>query len=504
MVIPASTPPFLSTIPAGPIFTATWSANCSTTPAAADTSLSGSDTGTTAATAAVSGVSMHKLSADKTVAGSSRPFLGDDGSLPSAASSSLSSPSSAILTTIASPPSHRPLLFPSSLSSVSLIHHPPNSLVVHPHALSCSSHAMMAPSVPTHRRHLPTSHIFSLYCMSYRVASPPLRSRLLRVLFGCPSTLLFRSSHFIARVPSLPLLSFPHSAPHPTPPSPSSVCASLPLPFTVVSSTGSSSPTSIRLILPLSPMCTSRDPASPSSTDNDDGEYLFVLQPETVFAYPGTPAPWVGFLVSNAAPSFLRALFLYPLSCVHLHPVPSVARSLFSREGSADERARRCRIRTVRGVLVSRSPPLSSLWRLPSLFIYPRPPLPLAFLVLSSPRSMIACLHLFPFPTTSAPSSLAVRVNPPPPPHPPPCPRPAPPSSPDEVFRAYAATHTTPASERDGHTRRYLAAGSRRADVFAAGFHGESSESERVKMTPRARGNARAAGRYLCERRSGL
>ncbi|KAJ7128033.1 hypothetical protein C8R44DRAFT_873798 [Mycena epipterygia] len=60
--------PFLSTIPAGPVFLATWSANSSTTPAAADTSLSGSDTGTTAVSAAVSAVSTHKLSADKTAA----------------------------------------------------------------------------------------------------------------------------------------------------------------------------------------------------------------------------------------------------------------------------------------------------------------------------------------------------------------------------------------------------------------------------------------------------
>ncbi|KAJ7127991.1 hypothetical protein C8R44DRAFT_873760 [Mycena epipterygia] len=54
------------TIPAGPVFLVTWSANSSTTPA--DTSLSGSDTGTTAVSAAVSAVSTPKLSAGKTAA----------------------------------------------------------------------------------------------------------------------------------------------------------------------------------------------------------------------------------------------------------------------------------------------------------------------------------------------------------------------------------------------------------------------------------------------------
>ncbi|KAJ7128035.1 hypothetical protein C8R44DRAFT_873800 [Mycena epipterygia] len=60
------------------------------------------------------------------------------------------------------------------------------------------------------------------------------------------------------------------------------------------------------------------------------------------------------------------------------------------------------------------------------------------------------------------------------------------------------------------HPRRVdvFVAGFRRAAFFAAGFRTESEESlphsERVKMTPRARGNARAAGRRLCERRSGL
>ncbi|KAJ7096047.1 hypothetical protein C8R44DRAFT_889776 [Mycena epipterygia] len=59
MVVPASMPPFLSTIPAGPVFTATCSASSSNTPAAADTSLSGSDMDTTAFTSTVSGVWMQ-------------------------------------------------------------------------------------------------------------------------------------------------------------------------------------------------------------------------------------------------------------------------------------------------------------------------------------------------------------------------------------------------------------------------------------------------------------
>ncbi|KAJ7717784.1 hypothetical protein B0H16DRAFT_1475884 [Mycena metata] len=72
MVVPAGTPPFLSTIPAGPVFTATYAAPASGVPAAADLS-GGSSTGGT--TTVVSGVSSHSLSAGKKAAAVLLPLL---------------------------------------------------------------------------------------------------------------------------------------------------------------------------------------------------------------------------------------------------------------------------------------------------------------------------------------------------------------------------------------------------------------------------------------------
>ncbi|KAJ7451086.1 hypothetical protein FB451DRAFT_1051600 [Mycena latifolia] len=76
MVVASGTPPFLSTIPAGPVFTATYTANGTTVAPAADTSLSGSDSGTTVVTATkMSGVSSHKLSHGATAAAVLLPLL---------------------------------------------------------------------------------------------------------------------------------------------------------------------------------------------------------------------------------------------------------------------------------------------------------------------------------------------------------------------------------------------------------------------------------------------
>ncbi|KAJ7771265.1 hypothetical protein DFH07DRAFT_734583, partial [Mycena maculata] len=77
LLVPTGEPPFLSPIPAGPVFTATYAAPANgSTPAAADTSLSGTDSGTTTVTTtSVSGVSTHKLSGGKTAAAVLLPLL---------------------------------------------------------------------------------------------------------------------------------------------------------------------------------------------------------------------------------------------------------------------------------------------------------------------------------------------------------------------------------------------------------------------------------------------
>ncbi|KAJ7076734.1 hypothetical protein B0H15DRAFT_790285, partial [Mycena belliarum] len=74
MVVAANTPPFLSTIPAGPVFTATYVANSSTVAPAADTSVSGSDTTTVTATQ-LSGLTKHKLSKGATAAAVLLPLI---------------------------------------------------------------------------------------------------------------------------------------------------------------------------------------------------------------------------------------------------------------------------------------------------------------------------------------------------------------------------------------------------------------------------------------------
>jgi hypothetical protein len=77
MIVPASTPVFLSTIPAGPVFTATYTANTTgPVPPAADTSLSSQDTGSTTVTpTGIAGVSSHSMSAGKKVAAVLLPLL---------------------------------------------------------------------------------------------------------------------------------------------------------------------------------------------------------------------------------------------------------------------------------------------------------------------------------------------------------------------------------------------------------------------------------------------
>ncbi|KAJ6460456.1 hypothetical protein C8R47DRAFT_929986, partial [Mycena vitilis] len=76
MVVPAGAPVFLSTIPAGPVFTATYAANGSAVPAAADTALKGGDSDTTTVSASsLGGVSTHRMSAGKTAAAVILPLL---------------------------------------------------------------------------------------------------------------------------------------------------------------------------------------------------------------------------------------------------------------------------------------------------------------------------------------------------------------------------------------------------------------------------------------------
>ncbi|KAJ7616221.1 hypothetical protein DFH06DRAFT_957216, partial [Mycena polygramma] len=76
MIVPANEPVFLSTIPAGPVFTATYTANTSSTPAAADTSLKGGDSDHTTVTASsLGGVSTHSMSAGKKAAAVVLPLL---------------------------------------------------------------------------------------------------------------------------------------------------------------------------------------------------------------------------------------------------------------------------------------------------------------------------------------------------------------------------------------------------------------------------------------------
>lgn len=73
MVVPNGVPPFLSTIPAGPVFQATYTSN-GTTPAAADTTITGDST-TIVTVTAVSGVSSHTLSGGKKAAAVLLPLL---------------------------------------------------------------------------------------------------------------------------------------------------------------------------------------------------------------------------------------------------------------------------------------------------------------------------------------------------------------------------------------------------------------------------------------------
>ncbi|KAJ6600488.1 hypothetical protein DFH09DRAFT_595930 [Mycena vulgaris] len=78
MVVPGGTPPFLNTIPAGPVFTATYTTNTSVTavPAAADPAQASADDGRTAVTAsAITGVSSHKLTKGATAAAVLLPLI---------------------------------------------------------------------------------------------------------------------------------------------------------------------------------------------------------------------------------------------------------------------------------------------------------------------------------------------------------------------------------------------------------------------------------------------
>ncbi|KAJ6632069.1 hypothetical protein B0H10DRAFT_1975910 [Mycena sp. CBHHK59/15] len=74
-VVAAGTAPFLRTIPAGPVFTATYTAPSSGTPASADTALSSGDSGITAVTAPSSAISSRHLSRGKTAAAVLLPLL---------------------------------------------------------------------------------------------------------------------------------------------------------------------------------------------------------------------------------------------------------------------------------------------------------------------------------------------------------------------------------------------------------------------------------------------
>ncbi|KAJ7882731.1 hypothetical protein B0H14DRAFT_1458209 [Mycena olivaceomarginata] len=76
MVVPAGMLPFLSTIPAGPVFTATYAAPASGIPAAADLSGGSNSGATTVVTAtALSGVSSHSLSPGEKAAAVLLPLL---------------------------------------------------------------------------------------------------------------------------------------------------------------------------------------------------------------------------------------------------------------------------------------------------------------------------------------------------------------------------------------------------------------------------------------------
>ncbi|KAJ7470005.1 hypothetical protein B0H11DRAFT_1388701 [Mycena galericulata] len=77
MLVPSGTPPFLSPLPAGPVFTATYTAPANgSTPAAADTALNTANQGTTTVTpTGVAGVSAHPLSPGKKAAAALLPLL---------------------------------------------------------------------------------------------------------------------------------------------------------------------------------------------------------------------------------------------------------------------------------------------------------------------------------------------------------------------------------------------------------------------------------------------
>ncbi|KAJ7470098.1 hypothetical protein B0H11DRAFT_2237689 [Mycena galericulata] len=77
MLVPSGTPPFLSPLPAGPVFTATYTAPANgSTPAAADTALNTANQGTTTVTpTSVAGVSSHPLSPGKKAAAALLPLL---------------------------------------------------------------------------------------------------------------------------------------------------------------------------------------------------------------------------------------------------------------------------------------------------------------------------------------------------------------------------------------------------------------------------------------------
>ncbi|KAJ7645013.1 hypothetical protein B0H17DRAFT_1148538 [Mycena rosella] len=76
MLVPTNSPPFLSPIPAGPVFTATYTATTSgALAAAADPSLTGQDTGKTVVTPPMGAVSSHHLSKGATAAAVLLPLL---------------------------------------------------------------------------------------------------------------------------------------------------------------------------------------------------------------------------------------------------------------------------------------------------------------------------------------------------------------------------------------------------------------------------------------------
>ncbi|KAJ7111075.1 hypothetical protein C8R44DRAFT_856785 [Mycena epipterygia] len=77
MIVPTGTAPYLSPLPAGPVFTATYTAPTNgTTPASANTALSSTDSGTTTVTAtAVSGISTHSMTPGKKAVAILLPLL---------------------------------------------------------------------------------------------------------------------------------------------------------------------------------------------------------------------------------------------------------------------------------------------------------------------------------------------------------------------------------------------------------------------------------------------